>query len=426
MTGCGQVVLTMYRRHRCAEMRPAMISKRLRLYTRAGKLPIITVFVVLAGIIIPFASGFGRVIEARAAETEELPDTGQVCDDIDYQEIQNVVDDITGQSSQFDFKEYVGAFIRGEKPFSLSVLWKDMLDGIRMQFANDKNTVIRLLSIAVIAAVFTNFSRVFGSNQVAETGFYVTYLLMFAVLTTSFLAASSLAVRTLSLLLDFMKVLLPTYFLTIAFSAGARTSLVFYESTLFMISAVDLILIKIILPVIQIYFVLVLANNLSKEDMLSKLTELLEMIIQWTLKTLMGAVIGFNVIQGIIVPAADYVKNSAFMKAAGVIPGIGNALGSVTETVLGAGVLVKNAVGAAGLVVIVIICAIPLLKLAVYALIYKFGTALVQPISDKRILNCMNASVQSARLLLYTVGIGAVLFLLTIAIISSTTNLHLS
>lgn len=381
---------------------------------------------VLVGLFLVILGILWWSVPARAAEETGEEDLSgmmeQYAGQLNYGEIQAIIDEITEEPGEFQFKKYVYSFITGEKSFSFLTIGSDMAEAVKNQLGENKKVLLRLVTIAILAAVLTNFTNIFKNSQVSETGFYVTYLLMFSILAASFLNACILAGKTLSQLLEFMKVLVPAYFLTIAFSIGSGTSILFYESTLILISLVDFVLIKIIIPLIQIYFVLTIANNISKEDMLSKLAELMELIITWTLKTMLGAVVGFHVIQGLIVPAVDTVKKSMWMKMAGAIPGIGNAMGSVAETVLGAGVLVKNAVGVAGLVAIVIICGIPVVRLVSYTLIYKLGTALVQPISDKRILNCMNASVKSAGLLLYTVAMGAFLFLLSIAIIAASTN----
>jgi stage III sporulation protein AE len=219
-----------------------------------------------------------------------------------------------------------------------------------------------------------------------------------------------------------MKALVPSYFLSVAFCSSAGTSMIYYEATLFIITFTDILLIKIIVPMINIYLVISMANNLSKEDLLSKLSELIEVVIKWTLKSLLTFVIGFNAIQGMLLPVTDQIKRSAILKAAGAIPGVGDIFGSVTESVLGAGILLKNAIGVAGIVVIILVCAIPIIKLAITSLIYRVGCAAVQPISDKRMLNCINATAEAAGLLLQTVCIGAVLFLLTITIISVTTT----
>ena len=94
----------------------------------------------------------------------------------------------------------------------------------------------------------------------------------------------------------------------------------------------------------------------------------------------------------------------------------------MAETVIGAGMLLKNAIGVAGLVVIIIICAVPIIQLIVVTLIYKFSGAALQPISDKRIIECISASAKSAEMLLQCVIVGAILFLLSITIVAISTG----
>ena len=342
--------------------------------------------------------------------------------DFDYNEIQQVIDDVLSSDNNINFEDYVTSLVTGERKFSIKQIGQDIQDAIVKEIRSNTGILTSLISIAIIAAVFTNFSYAFQNTQVAETGFYVAYLLLFSVLTASFISAATLAANTISAVLNFMKALVPAYFLSVAFVSSAGTSMVYYQVTLFLITFVDVLLIKLIIPMINIYLIVSMANNLSKEDLLSKLADLLSIVIKWLLKTLLGLVVGFNTIQGLILPVSDSIKKSALLKLAGAIPGVGDVLGSVTEGVFGAGILLKNAIGVAGVIVILVICALPILKLAITTLIYRVSSAAVQPISDKRMLNCVTASADAAALLLQTVLVGAVLFLLTITIIAATTT----
>jgi stage III sporulation protein AE len=342
--------------------------------------------------------------------------------DIDYAGIQEVIDDIMDQKDTINFGDYVGKLMSGEESFSITNIGNQLIQSVKGEVKANLGTFGRLISIALVAAIFTNLSMAFKNNQVSETGYYVTYLLLFSLLISSFITASVIASSAISKILDFMKALVPAYFMSVGFCTGSATSLVFYEAALVIISLVDLILLKVVIPLINFYLVIMLANNLSKEDTLSKLAGLFESIIKWLLKSLLAAVVGFQAIQGLIVPIADQVKRSALLKASEAIPGIGNTFGSVAETVLSAGVLLKNAIGVAGLIVILIICAVPFLKLLILTLIYKFGSAALQPISDKRIIECIGASARSAEMLLNSVFVGAVLFLLSITIVAVSTG----
>ncbi|MHB8130919.1 MAG: stage III sporulation protein AE [Mobilitalea sp.] len=354
--------------------------------------------------------------------TKEAKASTGLPEDIDYTEIQEVIDDVMGSGNEFDFGSYIERLIKGEEAFSISAVGNQLLLSIKGEIKANLATFGSLITIALIAALFTNMSMAFKNNHVSETGYYITYLLLFGLLISSFIIASNIATTTISSILDFMKALAPTYFISVGFCTGSTTSLVYYEAALMLITLVDFLIIKIVIPMINFYLVIMLANNLSKEDMLSKLAGLFSTAIGWLLKSLLAAVIGFNAIQGLIVPVVDQVKRSALLKASEAIPGIGDALGGVTETILGAGVLLKNAIGVAGLIVILTICAIPFLKLLMITVVYKVGCAALQPISDKRFVECIGASAKSAGMLLQTVFVGAVLFLLSITIVAVTTG----
>jgi stage III sporulation protein AE len=359
---------------------------------------------------------FGTNNQAKAASVSEQEMA------IDYSDLQEVIGDVLGKGNEFDFQEYIGKLMTGEEPFSLSAIAKKLVEAVKGEISANLTTFGSLITIALLAALFTNLSIAFRNSQVSETGYYVTYLLLFGLLIGSFIAASRVASTALGNLLDFMRALAPAYFLSIAFTTGQATSMMYYEATLLLITLVDFIIIKVIIPMINFYLVIVLANNLSKEDMLSRFAELFSSAIGWLLKSMLAAVIGFHTIQGLIVPVVDQVKRSAVIRATEALPAIGDALGGVTETVLGTGILLKNAIGVAGLIIILTIIAVPLLKLLVITIVYKLGCAIMQPISDKRFIECISASSKSSAMLLQSVFVGAVLFLISITIAAVTTG----
>lgn len=344
-------------------------------------------------------------------------------EDFDYDDIQSAIDNVLVSKGSFDFKDYVGKLISSGEGISAKGAIGDLFTAFTKEFDANRSALFKLIMIAIVAAVFTNFTNVFNNNQVGETSFYITYLLLFTTITGTFATATAVASGAISAVLSFMKVLIPTYFMSIAFCSTKATTLVFYESALVLITIVDVVLVRVMIPLVNIYMVITLVNNLAKEDFLSKLAELLESIIKWSMRTLFIAVVGFNTIQGLIVPASNSLKKSLAIKFTKAIPGIGNSLNSVAETVMGAGTLIKNAIGVTGLVVIVLICVIPLIKLIITMLIYKVGVAIVQPISDKRVITCISGAANAAGLLVYVVSIAAVLFMVTIAILAATTSI---
>ncbi|MFW5669514.1 MAG: stage III sporulation protein AE, partial [Acetivibrio ethanolgignens] len=237
----------------------------------------------------------GGLINPLKATAQENPAgiEGLEAWDLDYGEAERVLKEELELNS-FDLGSYIQKIFSGEESFSLDSIWGYLKEGLVKEFEKDRNQLLRVVVIAVAAAVFTNFSNVFKSNQVADTGFYVAYLLMFSVLAASFFEISKTASLVLESLADFMKALAPAFFTTVTMASGAGTSLLFYQIALVVIWLVEMVLLKLILPLIHIYFVLHLLNHLMEKDVLSKTTQILEEGVNWSLKAMLGLVAGYN------------------------------------------------------------------------------------------------------------------------------------
>lgn len=219
-----------------------------------------------------------------------------------------------------------------------------------------------------------------------------------------------------------MQALIPTFFLAVAFASGGTSAIGFYQVNLIMISFVNLILLKISIPFINIYVILVIINNMNKEDFLSKLIELFQIVIEWLLKTLLAVVLGLNVIQSLILPMVDTVKISVLQKSIGVIPGLGSGANTISQVLIGSSVLIKNGIGTAAFIVIAILTSIPILELCIYMLFYQGIAALIQPISDSRMTDSLTGVCEGTKLLLRCVITGAIIFMISIAIVCVSTN----
>ena len=346
--------------------------------------------------------------------------TDVILDEISGDEIQSVLDTLMGNSS-ISFMDYVASIIQGKVPFDPTDMGRQLIQSVFGNIGQQKRMLLYVLLLAVIGAVIANFSKLMQGKQVATTAFYGVYLLLFSVLTGAFMQASTLAVQTLSGLLEFIKVLTPAYFISMSFASGAVAGAVYYEFTLVIVAVIDLVLVKILLPAINVFFLLQLANELSEEEMFGKMAELVKDLVTLALKTMFGIMMGINVIQGLIVPVSAELQNSTLIKAGGAIPGVGNTISTVTNTVLVAAKLVKNAVGVAGVLVVFLLCAVPLLKLLFWQFGYQLVAAVVQPVSEPRVIRCLGAIKESLALLVRAVAFGAMLFIASILVISSMT-----
>lgn len=355
----------------------------------------------------------------RLPEEDGLPGvTDELEAYLDLEEIQSEFRELAGDDD-FSFSETVFGLLKGEIAFEPGRLPAMIADLFLGQLRRQKQMALQILVIVLASAVFSNFVKIFDSSQIADISFFMMYLLISTLLMRAFLAMNQSVVQTCGALNRFMRVLLPSYLVTVVLSSGTVSAVGFYEITLLGMQFLQALIVRVILPVINFYLVLLLLNQMTAEDHFSRLAELVETVVRWVTKSIFGIVVGLQAVQLLVAPALDSLKNSALHRLAKGIPGIGNMLDSAAETVVGSAVVVKNAVGVAGMLALVVLCAVPLLRLLASILLFRLLCALIQPVSEKRMVEGIASISRGAVLLLQILATGMSIFVISLAMITA-------
>ena len=377
----------------------------------AGRLGQILLILVLAGLIVFLGSRRCLAAELPESTTEQWESLDQFL----KEEAGNLGHDVTFSGLM---KEMMDGDSAGVGSWIVEVFRKILFQEI----AQGSHMAGQLLALGLIGAVFAGFSDIFSGGQISETGFFLTYLIAFCLMAVSFFDSVKIAGDVLEKQIEFMKILMPSYFLAVAWSGASVTSAAWYELVLFLIAGIQWLYRNLLLPLVRVYLLLSMAGHMAKEDMLSKMTELLKSGVEWGTRSLIGIVLGFQLIQGMVLPYADAAKTAGVEKLLQVIPGIGQGTGAVTKMILGSGVLIKNTMGAVAVIILILLSLIPLVKLTVLLILYRAVAAVIQPVADKRLVACISSVADGQKLLLSLAFSGLFLFLLTIALICAGTN----
>ena len=132
-----------------------------------------------------------------------------------------------------------------------------------------------------------------------------------------------------------------------------------------------------------------------------------------------------DAIYGFCVPTLDGVGIKTAKFAIGsIVPVVGGFLADSVETVIGSAHLIKNSVGTAGIICLVVMCAVPIIKVCAMMLILKIAAALIEPVSDKRFSDMLSEAADAVTLVFAAILIISLMFILSIAIIIATTNVN--
>ncbi|MGN0431885.1 MAG: stage III sporulation protein AE [Lachnospiraceae bacterium] len=324
--------------------------------------------------------------------------------------------------NRFDLQEMFSRLLSGDIWGGISYAFQTAVNGMVSEFASIKEIFIWIMVLGVAAAVIAHFIEIFDNHQIADMGFYFTYMLMSALLLKCFTETAEVAADTMKNIVNFITAFIPAYFLSVGMASGSVTATAGYQIVLFLIYLVENVLLTLILPLINSYILLTMINGLWAEERLTLLVEGMDKAIRFLLKMLLGLVTGLSILQSMITPAIDSVKTTALQKAVAAIPGIGNTADGVVEMVLGSAVLIKNSIGLVLLLLLLAFSAAPLLKILVISFLLKAAAAFLGMVSDKRITACTDRVGNGGQLLFKTVGTSVLLFLITVSVASYTTN----
>ena len=335
----------------------------------------------------------------------------------DFSDIEKAVSEAMTVESSISFKEILQALMKGSLDSAGQMFGQMIKEQITGGIYENQQLLFKIACFAVIGAIFTNFAMAFSKEQVAETGFYLTYTLLMTLMMTSFIMTAAIITNVLKSLTGFMKVLLPTVCAALTFTTGSLLSGAYYELMMAAIAIADWLMSTLIMKLIQIYVLTALVNHISKEDYLSKLSELLALLIRWSIRTVVGVILGINILQTMLLPAIDRAKGTAAYKLISALPGVGAAMNTALGAVIGSGVLIRNVLGMGSLIVILLICVVPVVRVCMVFLSYKVVQAVIQPVTDKRLLDGMESMTQGVGMLLQVL-IGCVLmFILSLAVV---------
>lgn len=352
--------------------------------------------------------------------TEQLTD--ELVSELELDEMEDFLREQQADDLDISFKELLGDFLSGEKTFDVSLVWSWIRDHCFSVVQKNRSYLAQMLILLLAFAMLQGISGIFADSFLSDISFLAVYFLFLYNALRIFSSMQQIVYSCMDRIGEFTLLVQPVFCMAMIFSAGIRSAGFSYEMLLLVLYLVQNILQKLLLPLVFVFLITQFANYAWKEDHFSSLAKLLEGGIAFAQKILVTFVLGMNLIQGMVAPAVDQLKKTATIRTIGVIPGLGTAMNTVSEILLGTGLLIKNCVGAAVIVVLVLLCAKPFLEIGVLTLIYRVLAAFVEPITDKRISGVLDALARAGMLYLKLAVTAILMLFLTVAVVCVATH----
>lgn len=399
---------------------------------------------VLLGAVTPaFAAGVGNNSSGGAPLTQSAAESGvssqsasqsQSVSDVANAQLDNLP---TGTLDKYwnDLRQQYGGYLPDANSGSLihSILdnggWNlhGLVHGILRYFLSEVFDNAQLLGaillLSVLAVVLQSMQSAFEQQTVSQVAYAVIFFVLIGLAIGSFTEAVGYAKHAIQSMTDFMLATVPLV-VTLMAASGAVASAAFFQPMLvFAVHLISNVVFLFVFPLIFFAAILDLVSSLSPRYQLTRLAGLFRTAGVATLGISLSAFLGVASVQGLGKGVADGVTlRTAKFAVNTFVPIVGKAMSDAAETVVSASMLVKNAVGVAGLVIVLCLALFPALKILALSFIYSGSAALMQPLGDGPMVSTLGTLSKSLVLVFACVAAVALMFFIAICILLLSAN----
>ena len=287
-----------------------------------------------------------------------------------------------------DISEMLNQAIQGK--IDNKTLYTKILSILGTEITSTLKILISILVVIVIHGILKSMTDNLENNNISQIIYFVQYILIVTIIMSNFTNIIELVKETTNNLVGMINVLIPLLLTLMIYTGSIATSTIIEPIILFAINFIGNSIQNILLPVMLIIVVFSIISKISQKVQIENLSKFLKSGVIWFLGIVLTIFVGIVSLEGTLSSSVDGITaKTAKAAVSSVIPVVGKVLGDVVDSVLGCGVILKNAVGFVGVIAIIGICAMPIIKIATLSIIYSLASAVVQPIADEKIVKLL-------------------------------------
>ena len=321
------------------------------------------------------------------------------------------------------FWEKIQNLISGKDNFSfgkiISLFFSLLLDNL--------SGIIPILAlicaVAILSSILLQFRGKSLNKPLGDIIHFACYAIVVVLVLTAVYQLVSITSNTLGSLKTQMEISFPIL-LTLMASLGAGSSVAIYQPLLAILcGAIMLIFSQIILPLFSICLIFNVIGNLTSSVKFTKLTKFLESLFKYVIGFTFTIFFGFMAISGIVAGSYDGISIRATKFAIkSYVPIMGGYLSDGFSLIMASSVLIKNAVGYSGLIIMFLTIASPLLKIVLYRLGLSLVAGIIENVADKRVTEFVSSTAKSLTMLSSIILAFSFAYLICVGLLMSTSN----
>ncbi|SER16120.1 stage III sporulation protein AE [Gracilibacillus ureilyticus] len=314
--------------------------------------------------------------------------------------------------------------VRDQNQISLKSWFKGFIRFFLYEIIENGKLLATLMLLTLFCLLLQTIQNAFERKVVSKVAYAVVYIMLIIIAMKSFQLAATYVTDTIDMAQSFLIALIPLLLGLLASLGNLLSISFFHPIIIFLIHTSVFVVSKVVLPLILLSAILQIVSTLNSEYKATKLANLIKNIAISIMGILLTVFLGVISVQG----AASAIQDGIAMKTAkfvtgNFIPVIGRIFTDATDTVLSATILIKNGIGIIGIVILIIIVMFPAIKIFIISLMYKVTTAILQPIGDGPVIECLDIIGKHILYLFAALLLVSFMFFFTVVILIVSSNI---
>ena len=386
------------------------------------------IFLSIAFLIgLPLFNGTVAYAESEEELISEIEDNvnGQL-EDLDLSGLESILSNLNSQQSGIfgstSFIEKLQSILSGEFTDNAGSVWEVILKLIFDELLNFLPLIATIIAVAILSGMVGDL-RGTNSKSIADITHFVCYGVIIVLVVSACTSVLTLTSSTLQGLKEQIDIAFPIL-LTILTAIGGTASVGVYQPAVALFSGTIMqIFTLVLMPLFIFSLVFTVISNLSPSVKLEKFSNFFNSLFKWITGAVFTIFIGFLIIQGITAGSLDTVSiRTAKYAIRSYIPILGGYLSEGFNVIMASSILIKNAIGASGLLLMFSSVIVPVVEIVLLMLCLKLTAGILEPLTDSRISNFINGVAKSLIMpIVLIIGV-AFMYLIFMGLIISTGN----
>ncbi|NLM11347.1 MAG: stage III sporulation protein AE [Clostridiaceae bacterium] len=315
----------------------------------------------------------------------------------------------------YSTRQLMQELVSGNIQGSVETLPQKILNIFFAEVRNNFSLIIKLILIVFLSAFIKNLQGSFKESAVGELAYFACYTAVVTMLALGFHSVLGYAGEVLDTIDSITGFAIPSLLALLISSGNIVSGSTLQPLLLFAIQATVKVFRNVFLPLCLMSGILYIVSGLSEKIKISGMASLLRQIVTWGLGgilALFGSLIAIQGVTGAIIDGATVKTAKTAINT--FIPVAGKYMADAADTIINCALVIKNTAGVVTMIVTLITCCIPIVKMFVIVLMYRFTAALVEPFAEERFFDCITDVSDCMKVVLGIVGASVFMFLLSI------------